>query len=356
MMSKFARKPPKFKSPIISSHSKIHKHLKNNKHQKPVIIIEKPDLPEIINSVNKSPKRKRSKYSYEENHTAALALPLTTENLEIDMSDASSMLEDTQEFIIEHARRRVELFFYTLVAYYNKGYIPVQGHTFMQHGRGRNAQHGENITQACHSSFFGAFVDTSPETHVPQCESDIQHSILTGTHLLNSLNATVELPAFVNKFDDELEIVCKCRENGLKILRRVALGELNPIEGLSEFFKMMQQAFSDIDNHVVLSKKGVPYLLKDTPDSPIDIKEELIKLIKHGTFAKKWNFEEEGIECEYMDMLLRLSPAEKEMCKENSTTRLECYEKKILEIQNEILSNREDLQPPADNIRRCLIT
>ena len=157
----------------------------------------------------------------------------------------------------------MELFFYTLIAYHNTGYTPDRGHTVLQFGRGRNSHQGENITQACHSSFFSAFVDNSPKTQSCESGNEFQHSLLTGTHLLNSLSSTVELPGFVNKLDDELETTCKCRETGLNILQQVSLGHISPIDGMNQFFKMMEKAFSDIETMSSFPKR-CSYLLKDT--------------------------------------------------------------------------------------------
>lgn len=241
---------------------------------------------ESINIPAPSKKTKRKRFGFDENHTAALSLSVSNEELELEKNDAETLLATAKENIIEHSIRRVELFFYTLIAYYNTKYTLDRGHVFLQFGKGRNSQTGANITQGCHSSFFGAFVDNSMESEEDEIGSP--HSILSKTHLLHSLNATVELPAFVNKLDDELENSCKCRDNGLLILQTVSLGEINPIEGMRRFFRMMEKAFSDLGNSA-----NSPYLSVDRLDSPKAIKKDLLKLVKEGTFENKWDSEKE---------------------------------------------------------------
>ncbi|MDI1351997.1 MAG: hypothetical protein PSV35_04390, partial [bacterium] len=63
--------------------------------------------------------KKRRRFSYSANITASLALPYTIDKLVERKSDFRTLLNMSQNNIIEHANRRVDLFFYTLVAYYN---------------------------------------------------------------------------------------------------------------------------------------------------------------------------------------------------------------------------------------------
>ncbi|VVC74963.1 hypothetical protein AQUSIP_02370 [Aquicella siphonis] len=287
---------------------------------------------------------KRQKFSYLENHTAALSLDTSMEELEVKKQAPELLLLESKDRILYHAAARVDYFFYTLVAYYGTHYTPGMGHTFLQFGRGRNSPLGTNITQACHSSFFGAFVDNSPK-QVFEKPGD-PHSILTGTHFLHSLNATVELPAFVNQLDDELENTCECRTKGLEIIREVSMGKLNPVEGLNKFFKMMEDAFSDIKNHKTVSRKRVPYLLRDTTESPAVIKNRLIDIVMRGTFGNKWNAQSREVECEYIEMLLRLNREEKMRCRKDEAFRMKCYQRKMAELQQEI-------RHPEENEHSC---
>ena len=210
-----------------SSKDKIFKKLKSLEHE---------------TSLHKA----RQKSEYTENCTAALALPVETKDLEEKKDNFKTLLDMSKENIHEHAARRVDMFFYTLIAYHKTGIIPIQGRTHLQHGRGRSASSStstdqQNITQACHSSFFPALLD---ETITKGDKA--KASILSGTHFLDNLNSTVELPTFVNKLDDELENTYLCRKKSLDIISEVSEGKLTPVEGLTEFLKMMAQTFKDL--------------------------------------------------------------------------------------------------------------
>jgi hypothetical protein len=157
----------------------------------------------------------------------------------------------------------------------------------------------------------------------------------------------VELPGFVNKLDEELENTCLCRINGLNIIRKVSKNDLNPIEGLREFFKMMQQAFAHLENYKAVSKKRTSYLLNDTNDSPKVIKRELIELEKQGTFENKWDISKQSMHLNYIEMLLRLTPDEKQNCSTGTEEeKFACYFAKMKELKWEILQIEEPTHSP----------
>ena len=272
-------------------------------------------------------KSHRLKTEYQANITASLSLPLSDEEISDNENDESMLLESSKKLIVEHAARRVDLFFYTLVAYYNSQLAPVRARTFLQHGKGRNSFHEKNVTQACHSSFFGAFTDSN-------LEGD---SILSNTHFLNSLNATIELPVFVNKLDDELENVCLCREKGLRILQNVAKGKEDPIDGVSHFLQMMNKSFSDIESKKQLPHSKIPYLNRDTEDSSRYTKQALVKLVKEATLAKRWDPKLKSVTDDYVALMLRLTEEEKKKAKDDKVYKSKCYIEKIGMIQREIL-------------------
>jgi len=293
------------------------------------------------------PKKNRVRTDYQRNLTAALALPLSNDELESWGENQTAMLEASKTHILEHAARRVDLFFYTLIAYYRSGISPTQGHTDFQHGIGRNNQNKKNITQACHSSFFPSLSDNKRQPKKNQHQRrysdshlEILKNRLNGTHFLETLNATVELPTFVNKLDDELENAMLCRKKSLEILCQVSLGNLNPIEGLNKFFKMMHDAFNNLGMRRTHSKKGNPYLLTGSVFAPGDIKSKLVDLTRQGTLKNKWCEETQSVMHEYVELLLRLTPSEKHTCQKSSSKRENMYNKKIEEIQNEILMSK----------------
>lgn len=283
----------------------------------------------------------RIKSDYRNNITAALYLPVPRYVLERNEKNPEELIDISKNLIREHAARRVDLYFYTLIAYYKSGKLPERGHTVLQHGRGRNSS-DMNITQGCHSSFFGGFVDNPGEPK----------SILSDTHFLDSLNMTVELPFFVNKLDDELEVPCECRKKGIDILHRVSLGELNPIQGLGEFLRMMESTFDYLRKNADLPARRYsansiepPYNL--TPS----LKRYLIDLEKVGTLKNKWSHETKSVQEEYVELLLRLTPEEKLLAKTSKEIKDKIYFKKIDELQKEILKHNETKVPaiiPAD--------
>lgn len=279
---------------------------------------------------------------YEKNHTAALHLPIDSETLAKKATDPLELLEECRDLIIEHAARRVDLFFYTLIAYHNKDHTPELGATRLQHGMGRRSGEFVKLTEACHSSLSPSLLDkTIKDSHSDEEKTPsyaIKKSILSNTHFLDSLNSTVELPHFVNELDDELENFTHCRKMSIAILNEVAQGNLSVIKGFKQFFIMLNDAFSQIEELKPLTKFGQPYLLRDTADAPKDLRSTLVTLQKFGTFHEKWSESSKFVHPPYLELLLRLTPKEKDICQHSEKTRERIYQKKITAIQREILT------------------
>lgn len=305
------------------------------------------DLKEQEQIAIKEKQRKKSNFS--ENYTAALALAHPKKIIRKNINNPKILLSLSQDNIVEHASRRVDLFFYTLIAYYNTQYLPIQGDTLFQHGLGRKTVKRLELTQACHSSFFPSFVDRTIHYQLKvnqknRSNIDFKRSIISGTHFFDSLNSTMELPLFVNNFDRHLEGKIEnpspCRQSAMDIIHKVSIGDLNPIEGLRDFFLIMKQAFVDIEEKKTMSKYGNPYLDRDSYYSPIDIKNELVKLQKQGTFEAKWYANLNEVSNEYIEMLLRLNKEEREASMHSLKSRNKIYLKKMKEIQIEILTTK----------------
>lgn len=343
LFSGSARTKVRFRSKRFSSQRRLHSPLEAQKFYSVSMTDFFPEtsIPAVTQAAteiitkNVTNTKKRKRFSYQENHTAALALSASIDELTDNMHNANAMLEIAKRNMLEHAARRIDLFFYVLIAYYKSGRIPEHGRTKLQYGKGRNTVEGQNITQACHSSFFGTIDDVGYN----------QASLLYGTHLWHSLNATVELPAFVNMLDDELEAMC--RTQSLNIIRQVSLGMINPIEGLNKFFVILERAFSDIEHRVKISKKATPFLLRANEDCPQKAKIQLIQLIKDATFGEKWNSETKQIEDEYIEMMLRLTTKEKIACQFGEEIRDSCYERQFQALQQEILIMEEQEEEMA---------
>lgn len=280
--------------------------------------------------------QKRLRTNYEDNYSASLALPLSDKELSANKNDQKALIQLSKDQILEHAARRVDLFFYLLIAYYNKDLVPIENHTVLQHGKGRQSSDKENVTQACHSSLFTSLVDVK--------SSDAKHSsktnLLMGTHFFDSLNATVELPAEVNKLDDALEGKAGIRRKCLVIIKAVTKGLKNPIEGLTEFMIFMEKAFGDLETQRSLKKNRNLFLLTQSIFRPRTFRTDLIEIMKQGTFVNKWCLDTQTVTTDYIEMLLRLTAKEKKDCQRSQKKRKAIYSKKMEEIQLEILSTK----------------
>lgn len=296
-----------------------------------------PKIP-IITTHDKRPYSTHGKHrrrsTYQENITAALALPLATEILESSKANPEAMLALSKESIIEHAHRRVDLFFYTLIAYYNTHKSPTQDVTRLQHGRGRNSHDKHNLLQACHSSLIPSFID---DTYKDQKKLNLGHrSILCGTHFMHSLNSTVELPAFVNDFDTVLESSYACRTKSMEIIQNVSKGKINPIQGLNLFLKMMDQTFIQLEEN---------YLSESN-----QLKSNLVALMRKSTSNENYFYKTKFVRDDYIESMLRLTQDEILTCNISREMREQVYLEKILELQQEILTTQED--PNIDCILR----
>jgi len=198
--------------------------------------------------------------------------------------------------IKEHAARRVDLFFYLLLAVYNTNVKISKGDTTKQHGRG-SKEHG---TQACHCSLFPGLKLTQPAaawfTLFSATIAD-----LSDTYFEDALNMTVELPSVVNAFDGHIEgryEPTRHVEACLEILNEAARGEIDPIQGMTRFFRTMNSFFERFEKNHLKKGRG------DTPMTDLRIWEYQ----KAGTFeAAKPDL---SVNEDYVYMMLRLTPAE----------------------------------------------
>jgi hypothetical protein len=214
-----------------------------------------------------------------------------------------------EPLIKEHAARRVDLFFYLLVAVYNQKALIKKDVTNKQHGSGSKLFG----TEACHSSLF-------PNIELTQQASwNYFQKVLSlrGTHFEHTLNMTVELPRIVNKFDCVLEgnfilaahrfIPSIYNKNSLVILNKVATGELDPKTGMDEFLNNLKDFFNKVEKDYLTHR-------------PDDIEEK--DLFKYSAaFKRVWELQKEGsfaickentlttcVNDEYIYLMLRIHP------------------------------------------------
>ncbi len=281
--------------------------------------------------------KRRIRYRFNQNYSAALELPCSIKDLQQNQNNKDRLLFLSRNNIIEHANRRVDLYFYTLIAYYKTAVCPTNGHTQLQHGRGRTVDGDLNLTQACHSSFTPSLVDNT--IYDNRRGKSRYKSLLSGTHLMNNLNATVELPPFVNALDDVLENACRVKS--IELLQDVSVGTINPIQGLCLFLNMMKSVLEDLKRQNIRSVMSP--LNQHSQFGHKAINPKLIDLVLAGTCDTTFSEVEETVSDDYIQLLLRLTPEEKELCVTKPENKEKIYINKMMEMQHEILNARSTL-------------
>jgi hypothetical protein len=228
-------------------------------------------------------------------------------------------IELVKNQIIEHAARRADLFFYLLTAVHGSNVlIEENGGAEKQHGKGSQARG----TAACHSFPFANFKVSEKTT--------LQHStLLDNTYLIEALNSTVELPNLSNSFDGHLEgryqrtsFIKDC----MAILNKAAKSEIDPAQGMNEFYEVMDDFFrSFYRKYLVTNKKTIE-----------DFK--AVNLIwqyqKEGTFSGR-DVNTHKIDKAYLHMMLKI----------NSYTNIMPYSYYYTKIQREILESKMGAKP-----------
>ena len=272
----------------------------------------------------------RTPTKYEKNVTCARKLELEAEEI---AQPALEQIGAAKDLIIWHATRRVDFFFYLLVAYYGKKCTVEIVPTTLQHGQGSTAKH----THACHSSLFPAVADDAQ----PDKARDVRvlrdgtaaqkkRSLLDGTFFSQTLNATVELPRAVNGVDGHFEGRKKptqYRRDCLDIINQVATQAIDPIAGLQEFLGVTAKFFT--------SKQTVSYIKAS------EVKKKILQYEKTGMFSMTEKKGEELVVCkDYVEMMLRLKPKERQRIIENPRSQKEIYAHKMRELQEQILTTK----------------
>jgi hypothetical protein len=272
-------------------------------------------------------KKARSVYTYKKNGSAALQLPITKTKLERLQSDPATLLYMCNEYILEHASRKADIFFYLLVALYNCQLKLKQGPTVMQHGKGQKSTTGQRLTNACHSNLFpNILVNANDE------------NIFAGLHLMNTMNSTVELPIFVNQLDSELEGKIQrpslFRKKSFEILQTVSDGKLDPVDGFKQFLNLEKDALNILKNQD--SKKS--YLYRKSGPS-MEIKLQLLRI-----FGKSTCCDDDIKFKKYINLLLRLKPAEIIKLQISPKIEKKIHLEKIRLIQEEIFEAKSELK------------
>ena len=218
---------------------------------------------------------RRKKTDYIENRTAAL-----------QMRDRG-----VDHYLIEfHASRRMDLFFFTLIAYYNSKLTIDIEQTNRQHGQGSE----KTNTAGCHSAILTSLWDTEKQRTSHQYNTrnatgmiSYRTGILNGTHFEDSLNLTVELDKSVNYFDSyyiegRSKTNMKMRACALEILNDVSSGKLDPIQGMNKFLQRFNNHFLTVQE---------PYINhKEIPTSPKNTRASIFEAQYKGSFFNTCGF------------------------------------------------------------------
>lgn len=240
----------------------------------------------------------------------------TEKNIKISSTisnEATDIIDKLKDEISEHAARRVDLFFYLLIAVHGKKVKISKADTIKQHGKGCR----KKGTQACHSSLFPnlKFSDESKST-----------LSLQGTHFDESLNMTVELPEIVNVFDGYLE---GNNKNGryiqacLVVINKVSMNEMSIKEGMNEFLRIMNDFFNEFETEKLIKMNTENTALLS----------RVCAYEKAGTFFCT-NKDNKTISNNYIYALLRLCADDIKKVEKNSsllTAHYEQFQKETLE-------------------------
>lgn len=201
-------------------------------------------------TLSKQNNPQRKKTNYMDNRTAALQM----RHEGVDL-----------RHIKFHASLRMDLFFFTLIAYYQSKLTIDIEQTNRQHGQGSN----KTNTAACHSAILTSLWDTERErsshhynTRNAPTVTSYRTGILNGTHFEDSLNLTVELDKAVNYFDTQCiegktKTNQKMRAAALNILNDVSSGKYDPIAGMNQFLNLLHRHFLTIQTAYIGHKELV---------------------------------------------------------------------------------------------------
>lgn len=294
-----------------------------------------PDLqPQPIVKTKSKKKTKSTKSSSEDIDVKMIALVKAFKDLKDplhqDYGEAEKILLDqidlVEHEIMEHAERRVDLYFYMLVAVYQKNALIEKKSTNKQHGSGTN----ERGTNGCHDSLFPHVKLRYPKSTAATLWSIVSTPpSIRGTHFEDANNMTTELPKLVNDFDTYLELSnpghqsgpSKYVKNCLEDLNLASQGKITPIDGMNRFFKNMKTFFNDFEQKNLQNGSfAYPKVMKK------------IWELQFVATLRAQAFESDTVDLNYVGALLRIPPNQMYYYIKDPTALL----KQCSVIQNEI--------------------
>lgn len=169
-------------------------------------------------------------------------------------SNSKKVIEDKREWIEQHLDRRIQLFFQQAILCYNTPFIYDAKGAADQIGKGGTLKLNSKVkhkTQAAHSSTFPCLY-ASPKDQNGNADPTKRFVFLKYSHSYNQHNSTVELPIAVNQSDTNLDGKIgenKLRDSALKIINKVAKGEINPTKATFSFLKTLKKNIKDRLDH-----------------------------------------------------------------------------------------------------------
>lgn len=220
----------------------------------------------------------RSVQNYNANKVCSLkALPAVYDDERFNMVDFQ--VDANSDNIVEHASRRVDLFYYQLISFFHlkirfsaNSVVITKDKTTLQHGKGSLRL----LTHACHSAILPSVAIMLYKCNGVEIDITDQYR---STFFYQSLNSTVELPAIVNTVDAWLEGGAQpsfLMKAGLRILNLIANDMIDPDDGMYLFYYAFEKQFG-----VALAKNKSD----EKRTSLISARSQIIDLERKGTFA-----------------------------------------------------------------------
>lgn len=246
--------------------------------------------------------------------------------------------------IVEHAQRRVDLYFYLCAAVYQQFAGIEKKSTNKQHGSGTNA-HGTN---GCHDSLF-----PHVKFRFPKTTSNMLWSIVStppsirGTHFEDANNMTSELPKPVNDFDCYMELATPGKQSGpskfvnklIADLQSVSQGKITPIDAMNRFLKVIADDF--------FNEFEEKHLNGDTFEFP-NVMRRIWELQRVGTVRARSD-DSYAVDHLYLCSLLRVRPEHVQGTIQDPTQLLKYY---LPIIQKEIFATPSAMAPrPAKAVK-----
>lgn len=169
----------------------------------------------------KNRKRKRTYYAYSSNITISRSSEYPHKP---GIRPSDSEFKQWRNVVIDHAYRRMQIFYYQLLFYFQEHCSVMQEKTLSQHGKSSCC-----CCSAAHSAILPNLKD----------EKRLMSQKL---HLYHTMNSTIEMPAIVNAVDCVIEN--QIRSTALDLIHLTSLNNLHPYAALTLFAEKLAEFFA----------------------------------------------------------------------------------------------------------------